>query len=397
MKVLYISSLYAPNVIGGAERVVQSLAEGAVEAGHRAVVVSLGEQKGVRLSCINGVKVYYIGIKNLYWPFREGRTPAILKPYWHALDTYNPLMSSEVGSILDAERPDLVHTHTLSGFSALAWRPVKQRGLPLVHTLHDYYLMCPKASMFRDGRNCQKRCLPCLPYSLPRMHYSNLVDVVTGVSNFILGRHLDHGFFSEVAEKRVIYNGFEIEAEVVQVRERSSPVRFGYLGRLDPTKGLEELLISVEALPVGGWTLSIGGKGPARHVEQLRARYGSTFTRFLGYVSAESFFEEIDALVVPSVWHEPSPRVISEAYAYGVPIIGSRRGGIPELIEEGSTGFLFDPNLRGDLARQMRKFIDDPALTNEMRSACLKKAERLLPENITAQYLEVYTQAVGRG
>lgn len=372
---------------------MQSLAEGTVEAGHRSVVVSMDDGKGVRSSWVNSVKVYYIGIRNLYWPFRDGGASVMLKPFWHALDTYNPLMGRAVASILDEERPDLVHTHTLSGFSTLSWHLVKQRGLPLVHTLHDYYLMCPRATMFRDGKNCQKRCSQCLPYSLPRMHHSNLVDVVTGVSDFILRRHLNHGFFSKTPGQRVIYNGFEVEAEAAQPRERSSSVRFGCLGRLDPTKGIEKLLDSVEEFPPGEGILRIGGKGPAGYVDPLRARYSSPNIEFLGYVATDSFFNEIDVLIVPSVWHEPSPRVISEAYAHGVPVIGSRRGGLPELIEEGRTGFLFEPDLRGDLTQKLRRFVDCPALTNNMRGSCLEKAASLLPKNIMTQYLEMYADA----
>jgi glycosyltransferase involved in cell wall biosynthesis len=321
----------------------------------------------------------------------------MLKPFWHALDTYNPLMAREIASILDEERPDLVHTHTLVGFSTLSWHIVKQRELPLVHTLHDYYLMCPKATMFRDGKNCQGRCAQCLPFSLPRRRHTNQVDVVTGVSKFTLERHLQYDFFSNTPERRVIYNGFKVEAEPSTSRpgSRSLPIRFGYLGRLDPTKGIENLLISVNTLPAGSWSLKIGGRGPTGYMDHLRATYGSPDIEFLGYVAANDFFEEIDVLVVPSVWHEPSGRVISEAFAHGVPVLGSNRGGIPELIDDGNTGFLFEPDLSNDLAQKLNKFIDYPALTNDMRGSCLEKAASLLPKNIMSQYLEMYADVAG--
>jgi glycosyltransferase involved in cell wall biosynthesis len=130
-------------------------------------------------------------------------------------------------------------------------------------------------------------------------------------------------------------------------------------------------------------------------VNELRARHKSPDVAFLGYVAADSFFEGIDALVVPSVWHEPSGRVISEAYAYGVPVIGSRRGGIPELIEEGRTGFLFDPDRPDDLVQKMRTFTADRALAESMRGSCLEKAASLNPKNITAEYLKMYADAAG--
>ena len=107
-------------------------------------VVSLSSQAGVRVGQVNGVKVYYVHLKNIYWPFGHPEVPVIAKPLWHAIDAYNPFMASVIGDILDAEAIDVVHTHNLTGFSVSAWRQVKQRGLPLVHTLRDYSLLCPE-------------------------------------------------------------------------------------------------------------------------------------------------------------------------------------------------------------------------------------------------------------
>jgi len=394
LKILYVSALYTPNFVGGAERVAQSLAEGSLKAGHQTVVVTGAPQKGVRVERVNGVKVYYVGIKNLYWPHRGSKNPGVLKPLWHGLDTYNALMARELDRILDLERPDLVNTHTIEGFSTLAWRPVKRRGLPLVHTLHEYYLLCPKHTMYRNGRNCQRQCVQCLPYAMPRKRHSNQVDAVVGVSRFLLERHLSFGYFAATPDRRVIYNSYRAEADVPPVDTQSLPIRFGYLGRLDPTKGLETLLQSVAQLSRGTWSLDIGGRGQAAYEDYLRTRYEMPGVRFSGYVRPEVFFPEIDVLVVPSVWHEPSPRVISEAYAYGVPVIGSRRGGIPELIEEDSTGSLFDPDSPDELMQKMQRYVAEPAILRDMRSACLRRAESLLPEKIVEQYLGVYADAV---
>jgi len=118
---------------------------------------------------------------------------------------------------------------------------------------------------------------------------------------------------------------------------------------------------------------------------------------FVGYVNPDSFLSEIDVLVVPSVWQDPSPRVISEAYAHGIAVVGSRIGGIPELVEEGQTGLLFAPDDSDDLAQKMRKFIDHPSTIGDMRRSCLKKANLLSPKAIAEQYLMVYAQALAKG
>jgi glycosyltransferase involved in cell wall biosynthesis len=394
VKVLFINTLYTPYAVGGAERIVQSLAEGITEAGHEAVVVATAPGNGAGASWVNGAKVHYVSLRNLYWPFRERKNPTALKPLWHALDTYQYWMASAVERILDTERPDLVHTQNLSGFSTLVWRSVKQRGLPLVHTLQDYYLLCPRATMFRANENCPRPCIRCSPYALPRRRDSNLVDEVTGCSKFILERHLTHHYFHATPRRKVIYNPYKTKITASWSGTPSLPVRFGYLGRLHPTKGLEVLLDSVRLLPHGSWHLRIGGKGLAEYESRLRDEYEAPAIEFLGYVEIDSFFQAIDVLVVPSVWNEPSGRVISEACAHGVPVIGSRTGGIPELVENERTGLLFDNKSSIDLAAKMRTYIEDPSMIGCMRHECLKKAKRLLPEVITEQYLEAYAEVV---
>jgi len=255
MKLLFVNSLYAPNIVGGAERFVQSLAEGVVKAGHQAVVICTAPQPGTHTDWINGVKVYYAGLKNLYWPFGSQQPQAALKSVYHVLDTYHPWMARGVARILDAEKPDLVHTNNLAGFSVLTWQGIKRRNLPLVHTLHDYYLLCPRSSMFREGKNCTTQCVKCRPYALPRNRPSNQVDAVVGVSQFILERHLKLRYFADTFRKDVIFNGYQslngyqTGSLALPSHTPSLPIRFGYLGRLIPDKGLEILLESVSQLP----------------------------------------------------------------------------------------------------------------------------------------------------
>lgn len=432
LKILFINALYSPNQVGGAERVIQSLAEGLVRAGHQVVVISAAPHKGTRIGYVNGVKVYYVGRKDLYFvsqrvaekliryipsnrrfkqvleskePCTEdqggsilaqiavGKRPAVLRALAHVLETHNPWMARETARILDAECPDLVNTSTLPKFSTSVFRVVKQRGLPLIHTPQDYYLLCPRSSMFRKGKNCQRRCAQCYPYALPREHFSNQVDVVVGPSRFTLERHLNFGYFAATPKKRVIYNAHRIEVGTPVRDTPTVPIRFGFLGRLIPDKGLEVLLKSVMKLPKRAWSLNIGGRGASLYESYLNNKYSTSAITFLGSVKPEVFFSKIDVLVVPSLWHDPSPRVINEAYAFGVPVIGSDRGGIPELVEDGSTGFVFNPDRPEDLTAKMRRFISDPTIIDGMRAACLAKAETFLPDNIIEQYLEVYAEA----
>ena len=396
MKILFVNTLYTPHSVGGAERFVQSLAEGLIKVGHDAVVASTAPQKGTRIDRINGVKVYYIGLKNLYWPFGDKKNPSVLKPLAHALGTYNPWMAREVEQIIDAEQPDLVHTNNLGGFSVLAWQRIKQRHLPLVHTLHDHYLLCPRGTMFRSGRNCRTRCAECRLYALPRKRPSNQVDTVVGVSRFVLERHLRFGYFADTSNKSVIPNAYRVESAELRSGTRSRPpIRFGYLGSLHPNKGLEVLLEAATQLPEGTWSLDVAGRGFTAYERYLHATYKRMpAIKFLGYVSPEVFFRELDVLVVPSLLTETFGRVVIEAYAHGVPVIGSSRGGIPELIENEDTGYLIDPGHPRDLTMRMQQLINNPAIIENMRPNCLNRAKHFLPENVRERYLEIYCEAV---
>jgi glycosyltransferase involved in cell wall biosynthesis len=397
LKVLLVNTLYTPNQVGGAERFVQILAESLVRAGHQATVISTSPQKGVRTGWISGVKIHYVGLKNFYWPFgdsSQGENPSALKPLSHALDTYNPWMAREAARVLDVEKPDLVHTNNVGGFSVSAWHPVKRRRLPLVHTLHDHYLLCPRTTMFRRGKNCRVQCTECIPYALPRRRLSKQVDAVVGVSRFMMERHLDFGYFTATPVRQVIPNPYATKLTIPQPKVPSLPVRFGYLGRLHVNKGIEVLLEAAGQLRGGTWKLRLAGKGIAAYENRLRTRYESPAVEFLGYVNPEDFFREIDVLVVPSQLRESFGRGVIEAYAHGIPVIGCDRGGVAELIEEGQTGFLFDPDHPDDLRTKMRIVIEDPVMIKEMRSACLRKAKDFVPRSVVEQYLEVYADVL---
>jgi glycosyltransferase involved in cell wall biosynthesis len=169
------------------------------------------------------------------------------------------------------------------------------------------------------------------------------------------------------------------------------PIRFGYLGLIHPNKGLEVLLEAATRLPEGTWTLNIAGQGFTAYERHLHTKYRETpAIRFLGYVKPEVLLQQTDVLVVPSLLSETFGRVVIEAYAHGVPVIASNRGGIPELVEPGDTGYLIDPSYPNQLAMKMQWFIDDPTMIEKMRSSCFKDAKRFVHANVVEQYLDLY-------
>lgn len=391
LKILLLNTLYHPNIIGGAERSTKFLAESLVGKGHDVSVVTLSPGKEWT-QVVNGVRVQYVEVRNLYWPFQEASPHAASKALWHAVDTYNPWMARVLGRILDLERPDVVNTHNIAGFSVAVWHAIKARGLPLVHTMRDQYLLCPRSTMFTNGSACKSQCGTCRLYAFPRMKMTRVVDAVTGISQFIIKKHLRYGCFDN-ATQHVIYNGYERPAGVMRSNEAGAhpgPLRFGYLGRLHPSKGVDRLIDAFGRLETADAELWIAGAGRQRDEATLKSLIGERRNvRWMGFVKPESLLSELDVLLVPSIWDEAFGRVVVEAFAFGVPVIGSSRGGIPELVTD-ETGWIFDPDEPGALSTALRRCLQERSKLVTMGASALERSQRFTNEASVRGYLEVY-------
>lgn len=369
-----------------------------MERGHRVCVVTTQPQGEAVETTLNGVRVHYIPVRNVYRPF-SGEVSNGLKPAWHALDTTNPLMAAEVRRIVRKERPDLLHTNTLAGFSPRVWSAAKGLGVPVVHTIRDHYLLCIRSSMFHRGENCRRRCAACWALSLPRVAATRHVDAVTAVSQYMLDHHLAFGAFDGTPIRRVIHNAYRPDPAAMAASaghaQADGPLRVGFLGRLHPTKGVEVLLEAVSMLAVDGIRLVLAGVGDAEYERYLYDRYASANVEFLGFVAPAELFSRIDVLAVPALWQEPFPRVTFEAFAHGIPVVASRRGGIPEAIVEGRTGLLFDPDAPRELADHLHSLARDRGMLAVMGHAASEAAKAYSPARVVAQYESLYSEVLG--
>lgn len=351
MRILLISALYHPYSIGGAERVVRTLATGMAARGHQVMVLTTAPDGRERDESIDGVSVVYRKAWNVYSPFGSGNRPGPLRrAVFHAIDSCNPLVAGRLIHEIRNFDPDVVNTHNLTGFSPSAFIAARRASIPLAHTLHDQYLLCPRTTMYREG-NCKRQCHACKPYAIIRKCCAS-VDLAIGVSEFILTRHREFGVFRNVPSL-TIHNA----APAVNGRgnkRREGPLRFGYLGQIRETKGLHLLVGAFVTSDVGDAELAIAGRGDQSYENALRKETeGSKRIRWMGYVDSATFLKSIDILVVPSLWHDTAPLVLLEAFAAGVPVVASSRGGIPEFVTEG-TGWLFDPDRPGQLGDILR-------------------------------------------
>jgi glycosyltransferase involved in cell wall biosynthesis len=398
MRVLLFTEHYLNDEVGGAQKSVQILAEGLQRKGVDVAVCAVRDAPGLEITEHLGVRIYRVPLLEQYRQLRDqhlGRARALLAFLRESFLTGVP---HEVSEVLAQEQPDIVHTNILSGFSHYLWQKCRERRVRIVHTVRDYGLVCARSTKFKHGQQCVGICLECRLLSLPKKHQTRYVDAVVGISRMILDDHLRDGLFAEASEARVIPNpiGLQPAAPVLSQLDghrpplqEHAPIRLGFIGRLVASKGIELLLQEMAGLPDGAFTLFVAGVGDKGYVAKLKAAAGANVV-FLDRVEAAAFYPTIDLLIVPSLWNEPFGRVVVEAFAFGVPVLGSNRGALPELIEPARTGQLFDPAQAGDLQQKILEIFHDPRAYGQMRQAALDAAFPFADAAVAEAYANLY-------
>jgi glycosyltransferase involved in cell wall biosynthesis len=392
--------MYPPYAFGGAEKAIAMLAEALVRRGHNVVVVTLCPGSSEKMEERNGMRVYHLPLDNVYWPFAQGAKPGrLMRIAWHLREMWNRKAERRVGRILDLETPDIVHTNNIIGFSVAIWRAVKRRNIRLVHTLHDYYLLCPRTTLYRHGRSCEGRCFGCRFLTANRKAASQLPDEIVSVSQFTLDRHKRLGFFHNVPSQ-VSYNIQSTSEDLkrsVFTSARSDSLSFGFIGRIEPEKGIEIVLQATQYLNRPGWRLKIAGKGTDDYVKYLRRKYADERIDWLGFTTAAEFYPNVDVVVIPSQWDEPLGYVCVESLHEGKPLICARVGGLPEIAQLSKLVEYFPPGHMKELARVMNSALGDPIRWKRNTPPASTALEPFTEQFVVDKYLSAYRPERGTG
>ncbi len=357
--ILIVNTLYPPSQVGGAEKSVSLLAEALVRAGNRVICVCLTNASSRIDEERNGVTVVRLPLDNIYWPYDGGAKPSGPKRIlWHLIDMWNVKAARRFGPLLDEFKPDVVHTNNLTGFSVAVWHEVRQRGIPIVHTLRDYSLACGRSALFRDNHLCETRCLDCKALTAVRQWKSTEVDKVASNSAYVIAAHDQHGFFKG-KPSAVIYNIADLSAKPTRANTPDDTLVFGFIGRVEEEKGIEVVLEATRAMETSNWRLAIAGRGIPEYVEGLKAKYNDPRIEWLGFASPDTFYSSIDTSLIASIWPEPLPRTLIESFAYGRSAICARSGGIPEIAAQGKCVAEYDAFDVAALARLMDAAVRD--------------------------------------
>ncbi|RJX18276.1 MAG: glycosyltransferase family 1 protein [Desulforudis sp.] len=280
--------------------------------------------------------------------------------------------------MLDDIKPDIAHLHSIRHHLTKSILPeLAKRNIPIVWTLHDYKELCPNTSFYDGGGICEdckggqffhvikKRCKKgSLPASIVAyieaqvdrlVGYSRYVDLYISPSEFLKAKFMEYGYLNN--KITTIPNFIELD-RISPDYDHDNYLFF--LGRLEKEKGIITLLKGFDQATktMPGLRLKIAGSGSLEQELQELARSLNTHgVEFLGHVEGQDLVKltkRAKAVVVPSEWYENYPYSCLEAMASGKPIIASRIGGIPELVEDEITGFLFEPFNVKQLAEKIK-------------------------------------------
>jgi glycosyltransferase involved in cell wall biosynthesis len=296
MKIAMLMSVYGDRAVGGAERTAFELAKQLVERGHFVYILSLGPKGSpTPPSTVNqGVHCEYIALRQWYDPFHASAAAvqatgfmqkiwrSVKKAVWHLTDIYNPLMAREVRNKLKIIKPDVFFTHTLQGFSVGAWNAAHSLNIKVLHMTHDHALICPGTAMTKGVKACEKVCTSCQLYSSLRHGVAIAPAAIVGPSEIILRRHRQFGWFENISHQVAIPNALPANWPRISKDEIANPLRqdssaltepivFGFLGRLDESKGADTIAQALGLLPKelkGRWRMRFAGAGTMDSIRQ---------------------------------------------------------------------------------------------------------------------------------
>jgi len=345
MRVLQIHNAYQYR--SGEEHVVEAEAEMLLKNGH---IVDQWIVKNSKLSSLNALQKAQVAIKSIW-----------------SRDTFK-----DTRKLIRDVLPDVVHVHnTIPLISPSVYSACQVEDIPVVHTLHNYKLVCPGAYLYRKSSPCEDCVgksipLPAITHACYRGDRLQSTVAATGLAihNFWgtyqknITAYIALSYFSR---QKFIDGGLPADRIAVKPNFLSVDPGMGthegqymlYVGKLVKYKGVETLLKAWHQLDTD-IPLKIAGQGPQEILLKSNLPEGIEYLGSLPRDQILQLMKRATCLIVPSEWYEPFGMVIIEAFATGLPVIASCFAGIPELVQEGITGWLFEPDNPSDLARAVK-------------------------------------------
>ncbi|MDI9617669.1 glycosyltransferase family 4 protein [Methanothermobacter sp.] len=393
MKICLISSLYPPQILGGAEIVVEKLAKELVKGGNEVFVITTNNKKEPLYETLNGVKVYRLPL-NIYSITEFHRHHMFKRLLWQLIDLINIKAYKEVKKILKKEEPHILHLHNYRGLSPLVFRALRNLKIPLIFTAHDYSPICIRSNLLNgNGEICYRKNPACKLYNaIQSTIMGDKVDVVTAPSKFVLDKLEAEGLFRN-AKKIVIPNPIEYTPK--RYKKTYDTIDILFVGSLSKHKGPDILIKSFKKVDGDNLRLHIVGSGPMEG-ELRKLAEDDNRIKFHGFLRGEelqSLYRMANVSVLPSIWYEAFGMVIIESFTNSVPVVASNIGGIPEIIVDNYNGFLFKPKNVDELSGILENLINPSILRNLEKGAY--QSSKLFDVELTTKEIRcIYNEVV---
>lgn len=404
MKILMCNSFYY--LKGGSERCFFDLSEQLASHGHQVIPFSMADDRNLP----SEYSRFFVDNVDFPTLLRQGgglgtrfQTLARVLYSFDAKD--------KIAQLIEETKPDIAHVHGIAHeISPSILVAIKQAGIPIVQTLHDYFLLCPNTSFISKGevcerckkrryyqvvaRRCKRDSLPASALAGLEMYvhkllriYERHVDVFIAPSEFLKDKMAEYGIKAKVVN---LPNSVDLQ--------RFEPCydgqkHFIFVGRLARIKGVMTLMKAMRQVEMSH--LYLAGEGELRSdLEGYAAQHGISNVTFLGHLATEDLIplvQQAAFTVLPSECYENYPMAILESFACGTPVIGSDLGGIPDLVRDGQNGLLFRAGDANQLAGQINSLLRHPERATEMGRNGRRRVEEVNnPQRHYERTMELY-------
>lgn len=396
MKILMVNKFLYHR--GGAETYTFELADYLRQQGHEVQFFGMEDPRNVHGNQwnlnVSHVEFRGFSLRQATYPFRI---------------IYSREARKKLGQVLSSYQPDYVHLNNINfQLTPSILYEIRQKGIPMIQTLHDFQLVCPNHMMYRehDTTICEKckgrqyhQCIrhKCIHNSRTksffgalegwlyhRLNTYGMVDAFIAPSQFLADKMVDFG--EDGRRIHTIHNFIKRDYEQVQFEKQAY---FLYFGRLSIQKGIPTLLRVIRSLPEVPFVIAGGGE-----LEEEVKGAALANLRFVGFKTGEELVKligEARATLLPTEWYENCPMSVLESLMVGTPVIGSRIGGIPELVDHEVDGLLFPAADEAALREQVLRLWSQPEAAAAMAVKARQKVEAFSIDRYGEQLMQLVT------
>lgn len=393
MKILLCHNFYQQK--GGEDVAVLALKALLEQRGHQVILFTADNREIERYTCLQKI----------------GFFPRTL----FSVRTYRDLRQ-----IAAREKPDIAHVHNVFPLlSPSVYIALNQSGVPIVQTIHNYRFMCLNGLFLREGRICE-HCKSGKFFSGFRFKCYRDSHLLSGLYAIAIGYHRRWGTFKRIdrfialsafSAEQLVESGVAVPSKI-SILEHFLPAPLPeyrrnnfadpyvcYVGRLSHEKGIFTLLEALRRMQ--GLQLKILGTGPlSEEIKSYIRDHQLNNIELLGFVNGDEKYRILHGAlccVVPSECYEHFPLAVLESAAVGIPIVASRIGGLPKIVSEGETGFLFTPGSSGELRDKLELLMVKSETALLMGQQARQLSETRYSADVHYEALiNIYQQVAGR-